>query len=461
MSFEWSKHFCYSSRISRILTFFTLLLSFAVVLHFLGLAVLKRHLQQQAFTATQLALREYVQQNDSFTNDASFLLTNHPPTDLDFIRFVSGDQQFLISSSKQFDFKKLVDLSPTITGVWVDLLHPSDKGKWILVSIPLVKGGIAQAGKNVEQMGVAVYQLILSSSKWILVCSAFVSLALAVLLVNMLEIPLRELEKNLKDALVLKDLSVPQKDTILRPLHHLLEKVFYQNRTLITEMQASLDNVAHDLRTPMTRLRAIAEYALQADSVEPDIYRDALSDCLEESERVVSMLGVMMSVAEAEAGTMRLELQTVNVLETLDDVMGLYQYVAEEAGIAICCEGEPDILIRADKTRLSQVWANLLDNAIKYGREAGSVKIFAKIRGSEVIISFVDNGMGISESEIGRIWERLYRGDRSRTRQGLGLGLNYVKAVVEAHHGKALVSSTILEGSCFEVHLPLQVEITN
>lgn len=461
MSFEWSKRFCYSSRVSRVLTFFILLLSFAVALHILGLAVFKKHLQQQAFSIAQLALHEYVHQNDLLNSDASFTLTNHPPSDLDFIRFVRGDEQLLITSNKQFDFNRLVDLPPTLTGAWVDLFRPSQKGEWVLVSMPLAKGGIAQAGKNVEQMGVAVYQLILSGSKWVLALSVFLSLALSLLLVHMLEIPLRELEKNMKNALALKDISVPEKETILRPLHHLLEKVFYQNRTLITEMQSSLDNVAHDLRTPMTRLRAIAEFALQADSDDPDTYRDALSDCLEESERVVSMLGVMMSVAEAEAGTMRLELQSVNVLETLEDVTGLYQYVAEEAGISVCCEGKPDIMIQADKTRVSQVWANLLDNAIKYGRESGNVNIHASTRGREVVVSFIDDGMGISESEIDRIWERLYRGDRSRSKQGLGLGLNYVKAVVEAHHGSALVSSTILEGSCFEVHLPLQAEVTD
>lgn len=158
---------------------------------------------------------------------------------------------------------------------------------------------------------------------------------------------------------------------------------------------------------------------------------------------------------------MRLELQSVNVLETLEDVIGLYQYVAEEAGITIRCEGEPDIMIQADKTRLSQVWANLLDNAIKYSEESGTVDIHASTRGQQVLVTFGDNGMGISESEIDRIWERLYRGDRSRTKQGLGLGLNYVKAVVEAHDGEALVSSTILEGSCFEVHLPLEAEVTD
>ena len=168
-----------------------------------------------------------------------------------------------------------------------------------------------------------------------------------------------------------------------------------------------------------------------------------------------------MSVAEAEAGTMRLELQQINVLDTLEDVAALYQYVAEEAGITIHCDGERELIVLADKTRLSQVWANLLDNAIKYSSHSGKVEIYTRRKGDEAVVTFTDEGMGISESEIERIWERLYRGDRSRSRQGLGLGLNYVKAVVEAHHGRATVSSTILKGSCFTVHLPLQLEITD
>jgi signal transduction histidine kinase len=459
MFFEWSRRFCYSSRISRVLTFFTLLLSFAVVLHVLGLVVSKKHLQYQDFSTTQLALQEYLKQYD-LLQSGSFTLGS-PPVELDFIRFVRGDEQLLISGNKQFELNTLVDLAPTISGVWLDLMRPSHKGEWILVSVPLAKGGIAQAGKNVAHTGVAVYRLILNGSKWVLICSAIVSLLLALLLVYMLEIPLRELESSLNKSLRVKDLSIPERETILTPLFQLLEKVFYQNRSLIIEMQSSLDNVAHDLRTPMTRLRAIAEYTLQADTTDLDIYRNALSDCLEESERVVSMLGVMMSVAEAEAGTMRLDLQPVNVLATLEDVAVLYEYVAEEAGITILCDGEAELVIQADKTRISQVWANLLDNAIKYSEESGTVTIHASTRGREVIVSFLDTGMGISKSEIDRIWERLYRGDRSRSKQGLGLGLNYVKAVVEAHHGKALVSSTILEGSCFSVHLPLQLEVTD
>ena len=101
------------------------------------------------------------------------------------------------------------------------------------------------------------------------------------------------------------------------------------------------------------------------------------------------------------------------------------------------------------------MWANLLDNAIKYGREGGWVKISARVDGSYGVVVFEDNGIGISENEQGRIWERLYRGDRSRSQKGLGLGLNYVRAVLEAHNGTISVRSVLHEGSRFEVRLPL------
>ena len=459
MFFEWSRRFSCSSRFSRVFIFFGILFSSALLLQFVGLTLLKKHLQQQEFSTAESALHDYLHQQESQHNN-SFSLS-HPPVDLDFIRFVRGDEQVLITGNRLFDFNKLVDLAPTVTGTWVDLLDPSQSGEWTLVSLPLVDDGIAQGGKNVAHRGLAVYQLIRSSFKWVLFCSFLFSLGLSVLLVYILESPLRELEKSLSNALKLKNLVPPGKENILNPLYRLLEKLFYQNRSLIMEMQSSLDNVAHDLRTPMTRLRAIAEYALQSNSNDVATYRNALSDCLEESERVVAMLGVMMSVAEAEAGTMRLDLQPVNVFETLEDVTGLYGYVAEEAGIMISCNGDADIIVMADKTRISQVWANLLDNAIKYSRESGSVRIETEIQGDELLVSFSDDGMGISASEIDRIWERLYRGDRSRSKQGLGLGLNYVKAVVEAHHGRIQVSSTIHQGSRFEVYLPLQTEITD
>ncbi len=458
MSFVLNKPTIFFPRLRRILFFFSLLCCFVALLLFSHLLLFKKQLQEQEFQAATSALHAYLLKNGEsfptghFNAHASL---NH----FDFIRFVQEENQLLVTGGKKFSFDGLVDLSPTATGYWIDLQSPHKAGTWILVSLPLASGGFAQGGKDVTLDGIAVYKLAVSSSGLIFLLSSFACLALSFLIVYVMESPLRELEATLEAALEQKNFSIHHKKGILNPLYSLLGKVFYQNRKLIAEIQSSLDNVAHDLRTPMTRLRAVAEYTLQADQDTPEPYRNALSDCLEESERVLARLGVMMSVAEAEAGTMRLELQSLHVLEALEDVVGLYQYVAEEAGITVSLEGDGDLVILADKTRLSQVWANLLDNAIKYGHELGSVRISFTKQEQTLLVCFCDDGMGISESETSRIWERLYRGDRSRSQQGLGLGLNYVKAVVEAHGGSVSVTSTIRKGSRFEVRLPLQGEI--
>jgi signal transduction histidine kinase len=241
-------------------------------------------------------------------------------------------------------------------------------------------------------------------------------------------------------------------DDMIGSVNAMLDRI----QTLVTGLRDSLDAVAHDLRTPLTRLRNTAERAL-SEQADRETSLEALSDAMEESDRILGMLNAMMDISEAESGAMRLKRRPVDLGDLAREVAEVYSLLADEADMRIVVAIDEDLPISGDPARLRQVIGNLYDNAVKYGEPGTEITVTGRrTPGAEstVELSVMNRGLPIAPGDLDRIWNRLYRGKKAGDRRdGLGLGLALVRAIVQAHGGGVAAESSANGETRFRISL--------
>jgi signal transduction histidine kinase len=243
-------------------------------------------------------------------------------------------------------------------------------------------------------------------------------------------------------------------DALAENLNEMLDRI----EGLMNELREVSDNIAHDLKTPLNRLRNAAEAALR-DPRGGEAYREGLERTIEKSDELIKTFNALLLIARLEAGPLEESVEIFDLGRFVEDVSELYAPAAEEAGFALSIEAERGVFVRGNRQLIGQAIANLIDNAIKYSRggEPGSA-ITVRVRRVDArpAISVGDHGPGIGAADRERVMKRFVRLEQSRTKPGTGLGLSLVAAVARLHHGEVRLEDNhpglqvilLLSGKC-------------
>lgn len=219
---------------------------------------------------------------------------------------------------------------------------------------------------------------------------------------------------------------------------------------LLQSMQQINDNIAHDLRSPLARIRGIAEMTIVKDT-NMESFKEMAVSTIEECDTLIDMINTMLDITEIEAGVNKPNIEIFDLSQLVSGACNLFRPIADKKKITLQSNLPKTLPFGGDRKRMQRIVTNLLENAIKYTSASGTVTVSAVLEEGMVKIDVKDNGSGIAENDLPYIFQRFYRCDQSRSKGGVGLGLSLVKAYTESMKGVISVKSALDRGSVFSL----------
>ncbi|MDT8379057.1 MAG: ATP-binding protein [Desulfotignum sp.] len=244
--------------------------------------------------------------------------------------------------------------------------------------------------------------------------------------------------------------SKDELDHLASTFNQMLDRI----ESLVSGIREMGDNMAHDLKSPVTRIRGVAEMTLlQGDSLEE--FHAMAANTIEEADRLLDMINTMLVISRTRAGQGDFHFEPLNLTRMIQEACNLFAPVAEDKDITFQCQVPGRFGVMADVTMLQRAFSNLLDNAIKYTDPGGRITV-DMIRKNDLVLDIhvSDTGPGIPEALHDRIFDRFFRAESSRTSPGSGLGLSFARAIAREHGGDIQIQSSPGEGACFTLTLP-------
>jgi signal transduction histidine kinase len=360
------------------------------------------------------------------------------------VLLVSAEGDKLAGNLRQWPQEAAIELDGKTRGLWIeeDVIPPElydDDAYWPVVALGLNDGKRLLLAQQVEQSEdlLELSEFLIEAMGIALVFAVFIAVVLGRQILGRMDVISTTageiMNGNLAQRIPLSG-KQDEFDTLADRLNAMLERI----QQLIKGIREVTDNVAHDLRSPLTRLRNHMEITL-LEPRSPDEYQQVLRQSIEEIESLITTFNALLSIAQAEAGNNRVQWTQVDLKQLAMDLMDLYTPLTEAKAQTLGVINGDDAIILGNRDLLTQSLGNLLENAIKFTPNGGNIRLQIKVSKNQVEVIVADSGPGIPEAEKSRVLEKFVRLDSSRHTPGNGLGLSLVAAVASLHKAELIL----------------------